>query len=83
LFLAAVYFCLLGYPLLKLRDSKFRTEHYLLIAYASYLIMSASNPLLISSNGMLVMAIVISKTFSESGVRKQEVTGVALHQQPA
>lgn len=83
LFLATVYFCLLSYPLLKLRDSAFRADHYLLIAYASYLIMSASNPLLISSNGMLVLAIVISKTFSASGVRKQEVTNLTLHQQPA
>jgi hypothetical protein len=83
LFLAIVYFCLLSYPLLKLRDSGFRADHYLLIAYASYLIMSASNPLLISSNGMLVLAIVISKTFSPFATRKLEVAELRLSQQPA
>jgi hypothetical protein len=63
LLLAMIYYCLLVYPLIRLRDQSMSSEHYLFISYLSYLIMCISNPLLISSTGMLVLAIVISKMF--------------------
>jgi hypothetical protein len=61
--LAMVYFGLLLYPLTKLRDAVFRDQHYLLLAYGCYLLICVSNPLLISSNGMLVLAIVLARVF--------------------
>jgi hypothetical protein len=63
LILAMVYFGLLLYPLTKLRETVFREGHYLLLAYGCYLVICISNPLLISSNGMLVLAIVLARVF--------------------
>jgi len=64
LILAIVYFALLLYPLTKLKDPAFRECHHLILAYGSYLTICISNPLLVSSSGMLVLAIVLFKTFS-------------------
>jgi hypothetical protein len=63
LIIAAVYYGLLLFPVGKLREQSFRGIHYLLLAYASYLLICVSNPLLLSSSGMLVLAIVIATVF--------------------
>jgi len=63
LIIAIVYYCLLLYPITKMRDPAFTNIHYLIVAYTSYLIICVSNPLLVSSSGMLVLAIVICKVF--------------------
>jgi hypothetical protein len=63
LIIAAVYYGLLLFPVEKLRKQSFSGIHYLLLAYASYLLICASNPLLLSSSGMLVLAIVLAAVF--------------------
>lgn len=63
LIIAVVYYALLLYPVSKLRKPAFREVHYLLFGYISYLTICISNPLLVSSSGMLVLAIVISEVF--------------------
>jgi hypothetical protein len=55
------YFVLLAFPFIMYRA--YRNQWYLLIAYASYLLMSAGNPLIFSSNGMMVLSIVLCKAF--------------------
>jgi hypothetical protein len=62
--IALVYYALLLYPIAKLRNPIFRESHYLILAYFCYLVICVSNPLLVSSSGMLVLAIVICKIFS-------------------
>jgi hypothetical protein len=52
--------CLLLYPLATLRDADRRDSHFICIAYGLYLILCVSNPMLFSSDGMLVLALVIS-----------------------
>jgi hypothetical protein len=65
LLLAPVLFLMLLYPLRVLFDPEQRNSHYLFLAYAAYLVICTGNPLLLSSSGMLVLAIVLVKTFSE------------------
>jgi hypothetical protein len=61
--LACVFYFLLLYPLRMLRNPEVRTDHYLLLGYVGYLYLCTANPLLMSSSGMLVLAIVLVKTF--------------------
>jgi hypothetical protein len=63
LILAIPSFALLLYPLIKLRSKKNRSEHYLYLIYLFYLVMSFFNPFLMSSNGMMILVIVLYKTF--------------------
>jgi len=63
LIIAMIYFGMLLYPIRRLRNTLFREIHYLILAYMTYLGICISNPLLVSSSGMLVLAIVISKVF--------------------
>jgi hypothetical protein len=60
---AVIYFGMLLYPLVKLRDKAFAGVHYLLLAYGCYLLICLSNPLLLSSSGMLILAIVLYTVF--------------------
>jgi len=62
--LSIFIFSMLLYPLSKLRLKRFHNEHYLFLSYFFYLIMSFSNPLLLSSTGMLLLSLVLVKTFS-------------------
>jgi hypothetical protein len=57
-------FALILYPLSKLRSKQFYSRHYIFIAYLFYLIMAFSNPLFVSSSGMLLLVLVLYKTFS-------------------
>ena len=78
LILSLILFALIFYPLSKLRFKKFHNLHYVFIAYLCYLMMSFSNPLLMSSSGMLLLSLVLHKTFStpsSSGVGE----GVFVH----
>ncbi|MDD5131478.1 MAG: hypothetical protein PHH44_02335 [bacterium] len=54
---------LILYPLSKLKQKKYHQLHYIFIAYFFYLIMCFSNPLLMSSTGMLLLSLVLYKTF--------------------
>ncbi len=63
LIIAIVYYGLLLYPIAMLRNRIFSESHYLILAYLCYLVICVANPLLVSSSGMLVLAIVISKAF--------------------
>jgi hypothetical protein len=65
LLLAPLLFLLILYPLRVLFDSEERKSHYLFLAYAAYLGICSGNPLLLSSSGMLVLAIVLVRTFGE------------------
>jgi hypothetical protein len=65
LILAPIFYFLILYPLRVLTDAGQRVDHYLFLAYAAYLYICSGNPLLLSSTGMLVLAIVLVKTFRE------------------
>src|SRR5882672_296155 len=62
LIVAIPYYAFLLAPIyvLRLRDAK--EHHYLYISYACYLVMCATNPLLVSSSGMLLLSIVWYRT---------------------
>lgn len=64
LILSLPSFALLLYPLSKLRLKRYRSIHYLFIVYLFYLIMTFFNPFLMSSSGMLLLSIILYKTFS-------------------
>jgi len=84
LVIAITYYGLLLYPLAKLRDPLFKKEQYLIVAYILYLLICASNPLLVSSSGMLVLAIVIAKVLpvaeSDSTLARN---AISVRRQPA
>jgi len=63
LMLAPIFYFLILYPLRMLADPEARADHYLFLAYGAYLYMCSGNPLLLSSSGMLVLAVVLVKTF--------------------
>lgn len=51
-------------PLWCLVSRGWETERYLYLAYVMYLYLCVANPLLVSSSGMLVLAIVLASAFS-------------------
>ncbi|MEW5894429.1 MAG: hypothetical protein AB1650_01540, partial [Candidatus Omnitrophota bacterium] len=57
---------LLFYPLTKLFSRRYERSHYLFIAYLFILGMTFFNPLLMSSSGMLLLSVVLFKTFPPS-----------------
>jgi len=66
--LSLIVFVMLLYPLSKLLYRKYHRVHYIFISYLIYLIMCFSNPLLMSSTGMLFLSIVLYHTFSSEAV---------------
>ena len=64
LILSSACFLLLLYPLGKLRLKQYRNEHYIFICYALYLMGCFFQPLLMSSTGMLLMSLILYKTFT-------------------
>lgn len=68
-----VYFLLLVYPLKMLMSKQFREDHFVYLAYAAYLFVCISNPLLISSSGMLILSVVLYKTFSLLALQRREL----------
>jgi hypothetical protein len=62
--LSSIVFVMLLFPLSKLFFKKYHNVHYIFISYLIYIIMSYSNPLLMSSTGMLLLSIVLYYTFS-------------------
>ena len=62
--LSVIVFIMLLYPLSKLLIRTYHPVHYIFISYLIYLIMCYSNPLLMSSTGMLVLSIVLYYTFA-------------------
>jgi len=69
---AGIFFFLLAYPLKMLLLKAARKDHYIYLAYLVYLGICISNPLLISSTGMLVLAIVLYKVFAFQNNRQLE-----------
>jgi hypothetical protein len=69
LLLAPVLLLMILYPLRTLLDPGQRESHYLFLAYAAYLGICLGNPLLLSSSGMLVLAIVLVRTFGQRTYR--------------
>ena len=63
LFGAVFVLALLSYPFRVLARREYHESHYVLLAYLCYLIICVSNPLLFSSSGMLVLALVVYKVF--------------------
>jgi len=63
LLLSLASFFLLAYPLSKLRLKEYYKSHYLFICYGIYLVGSFFQPLLMSSSGMLLLSLVLCKTF--------------------
>lgn len=68
-------FLLFLYPLTRLKFKKYRSSHYLFIVYLFYLAMAFFNPFLMSSNGMLLLSIVLFKTFSGPGQSTGDQSG--------
>jgi hypothetical protein len=66
LVVASVFFGLLLYPLWSLSKLRYRESHYIFLAYFGYLVMCITNPLLVSSSGMLILAVVLYKVFVPS-----------------
>jgi len=66
IFLASILFFLIFYPLRMLANPKARADHYLFLGYACYLYLCTGNPILLSSTGMLVLAVVLLRTFCNS-----------------
>ncbi len=66
LLFAPLLYGLILYPLHLLRDQRARPDHYLLLGYACYLGICIADPLLLSSSGMLVLAIVLYRMFCGS-----------------
>jgi hypothetical protein len=64
IFVGAAFFLYLVYPLFALVRAC-DPRYYVTVGYAAYLIESYSNPYLLSSNGMLVLGLVASLTFSK------------------
>jgi len=60
---ACMFYYLLLYPLRTLGNEAARADHYLFLAYLGYLYLCTVNPLLLSSNGLLILAIVLVETF--------------------
>lgn len=56
--------CCLIYPLGQLLRRKHKPKHFLYLAYGVYLYLCTANPFLVSSSGMLVLAIILAGTFS-------------------
>ena len=73
LFAAPLLFCLL-YPLVCLTRHSRRSEQFLYLGYASYLVICITDPYLMSSSGMLVLSIVVAKTFSAPPVERATAT---------
>ena len=76
LLLAPLLLLLILYPLRVLFDPEERKSHYLFLAYAAYLGICSGNPLLLSSSGMLVLAIVLVRTFGERSCAAIPVPGL-------
>ena len=66
----------LFYPLERLARHKWKPVHFLYLAYAVYLYLCTANPLLVSSSGMLVFAIVLTMTFSYYPVQQNSIDEV-------
>lgn len=62
--LGVICILLLTYPFIK--HKLYNKEFYLLIAYASYLMMSAVNPFIFSSSGMVVLSAILYRSFSRA-----------------
>ena len=65
LIMGLCYLIMFLFPLMKLRFSINREKHYIFLAYIGYLIMSISNPFILSSSGMLVLSIVLHAFFQK------------------
>ena len=63
LIMGLCYLIMSLFPLMKLRFSINREKHYIFLAYIGYLIMSISNPFILSSSGMLVLSITLYVAF--------------------
>ena len=71
LILSLASFALFLYPISKLTSKEYHSIHYLLIVYLFFLVMCFFNPLLMSSSGMLLLAIVLYKVFSPTSIAIQ------------
>jgi len=71
LILSLASFALILYPLGRLKLKRYHSVHYIFISYLFYLIMCFFNPLLMSSTGMLLLSLVLYKTFSFPSVQNK------------
>jgi hypothetical protein len=61
----------LFYPLSRLARHSWKSVHFLYIGYGVYLYLSALNPLLVSSSGMLLFSVVLAQTFSAPQISRE------------
>ena len=65
------YIIMFLFPITKLRFDFNKNKHYILLSYAGYLIMAASNPFILSSSGMLVLSIVLHVVFNKYPLKEK------------
>jgi hypothetical protein len=80
---ALVFYGLMLYPLRVLGNQQLTADHYLFLGYACYLYLCSGNPLFLSSTGMLVLAIVLFKTFCNSTKAARQFTIASRRFSPA
>lgn len=66
IFIAAGYLFMLALPFINYKQ--FRENKYILVIYFAYLAMSATNPFIFSSTGMIILAAVITPMFSHKKI---------------
>jgi hypothetical protein len=82
LFLAIISLILMAYPL-KMLKYKQNAYYWLFIAYGFYLIMTFTAPFFFSSNGMILLSIVLNKVFSTTPRKGQEISSATYPSQEA
>lgn len=73
--MGSIYLIMLLYPLSNLLKKDNKNNQYIYIAYLCYLMMCFVNPFLISSNGMIVLSVVLSMTFKCGKKEKYLIKG--------
>jgi len=71
LIMGSCYLIMFLFPLIKLGYNLNRKKHYIFLAYIGYLIMSITNPFILSSSGMLVLSIVLNAVFNKNSLKKK------------
>jgi hypothetical protein len=74
---SVVSFILLMHPLRRLRSAKYYMLHYIFLCYLLYLMSCFVQPLLMSSTGMLLLSIVLNKSFDPL-TKNHDVGGISL-----
>lgn len=73
LIFGTVLLILIFYPLFKIKMKSADVDTSILIGYATYLVISSSNPLLFSSSGMLILSAIVGRLFLNEKIKTEKV----------